>query len=557
MSDGDVSDRYCSEKELGRDGPFVTQLVRLRTDSGAPQLLLKRPSPEVTFEHRAVSAFLETSEKLSAVDAPNLLKIIESGVDRTGLYVVTEYPRHVTLMSLLGRLTFPPLPAAMVVEQAARGLTAAGTIGLPHGALMPQHLWLTSTGIIKIKDFGLHLLFRDVGRWFNGATASYWFDPEVLIGLKPDGRADCYSLGCMLRALLCGGIISKSTEGGPVVASLEDLPEPVSDRLRSILATCLNPDRTRRFGQSKDLLEALNAFLQEEGVIDPVDGLKRFLQQRAKGTGSLERSKQPDLSVPEPDQNPSLLDPAAFWRTEHGEHSLDGVAAASQESSSARSQGPLKGSQGGSGRTWQPELLEPCVDLAKSSEAVSVPKKKLNWSLVPVWLQIVGGILLAAALGGLLGWYLIGRWTLEESDGGNKNTGTTQNADDLDQHAPKGNAPVLTGEKPAVNPPATKEVSDANSNVPQEPASEKAAQPHDQCTAGCGWIYITSVPSGATVELDGNEVSGKTPLLIDNVSANDSHALRVMLSGRKPYQEDVHVKSGDVLNVEIELKKTN
>ena len=73
--------------------------------------------------------------------------------------------------------------------------------------------------------------------------------------------------------------------------------------------------------------------------------------------------------------------------------------------------------------------------------------------------------------------------------------------------------------------------------------------------AGCGWIYITTVPSGATVELDGNEVPGKTPLLVDGVSANDSHMLRVMLSGRKPYKQDVHVRSGDVLNVDIELKK--
>jgi hypothetical protein len=304
-------------------------------------------------------------------------------------------------------------------------------------------------------------------------------------------------------------------------------------------------------------LEALNAFLQEEGVNDPVDGLKRFLQQRAKGTGSLERSEQPDLSGREPDHNHSLLDPAAFWRTEHGEHPLEGVAAASQESSKARSQGPFKGSQGGSGRTWQPELLEPCVDSAKLSVAVSVPKKKLDWSLVPVWLQVVGGILLAAAVGGLLGWYLIGRWTVEESDGKNINVGATQNAVDLDQHAPKGSAPVLTGEKPTVNPPATKEVTDANNNVPHKPAAEKGAQPHDQCTAGCGWIYIISVPSGATVELDGNEVPGKTPLLIDEVSANDSHTLQVMLSGRKPYKEEVHVKSGDVLNLEIELKKIN
>ena len=331
----------------------------------------------------------------------------------------------------------------MVIEQAARGLTAAGIIGLPHGALMPQHLWITSTGIVKIKDFGLHLLLGDVVRWFNGPTASSWFDPEVLTGLKPDERADGYSLGCMLKALLCGGIVSKSTEGAYAVASLEDLPETVSDHLRSILATCLNPDRTRRFGQSRDLLEALNAFLQEEGVIDPIDGLKRFLQQRAKGAGFLERSEQPALSVREPDRNPSLLDPAAFWRTEHGEHPPDGVDAASQESSNARSHGPFKGSQGGSGRTWQPELPKPCVDSAKSSEAASVPKKKLDWSLVPAWLRVVGGVLTATAIGGLLGWYLIGRWTLGESDGKNLNTGTTQNADDLDQHAPREGAPVL------------------------------------------------------------------------------------------------------------------
>jgi hypothetical protein len=555
MSAGDIHDRYHYEKKLGRDGPFVCQLVRLRTDGQATPLLLRRLAPEVRCEQSALHAFIETSENLSAVDALNLLKTIECGVDREGLYLVTEYPRHVTLMSLLGRIMFPPLQAAMVVEQAARGLTAAGD-GMIHGTLAPRHLWITSTGVIKIKDFGLYILFRDLGPWFKEEKSSYWFDPEVLAGHTPDESADCYSLGRILQELLRVGTIQQGTaERSAAVVCREDLPQHVPDRLCSILATCLHADRTQRFGTSMDLVSALHTFLNQGGISDAVDGLKSFLQQQAKGSGSLDRFEQPATIVQQPDHQAALLNPASFWTTEHDEYVAAGNDAAPQELPKAQTRGLLKSSHEGNIPPRRPALSVPVAGTHTSSEAVSIPRKKVDLSDVPVWLQAVGGVLLATFIGGLLGWFLIGRWTLEESDGKNLYLEKTQNADTVKEHAPKEDTAVQdSGGVRDVEPPAKKELSNTSDEIQQEPASDKGTEPHDKCIAGCGWIYITSVPSGATVELDGNEVPGKTPLLINKVSANDSHVLRVLLSGRTPHKQNVTVNSGDVLNVAIELK---
>jgi Serine/threonine protein kinase len=467
MSAGDVQDRYCSEKKLGRDGPFVSQLVRLRTDGQATQMLLRRLAPEVKCEESAARAFLELCEDLSAVNAPNLLRIFECGVDREGLYLVTECPRHVALMSLLGRITFPPLQAAMVVEQAARGLTAAG-VGIIHGTLMPEHLWITPAGIIKIKDFGLYLLFQNLGQCFKRETLSYWLDPEIIAGLKPDERADYYSLGRILRELLRIGSTQKDTAGvTAAVAYHEEPPEQVPDRLRSILARCLHADRTMRFGQSTDLVSALTTFLQEEGVTDTIDGLKSFLRQRAKGSGSLDRFEQLGAFVQQPDQHAALLDPSAFWNAKHEENPVEEDSAVAQELSNPQAEGLLKLSQRDHTRPRQTEPPMMVADLNTPSEAVSEPRKKFSMLMVPDWLKVVGGILLATTIGGLLGWYLIGQWTVEESGGRNLSVEKIQNTDVANEHGPKEVTAVIdSGTKPSGESPATPEVSDKKNEIP-------------------------------------------------------------------------------------------
>jgi hypothetical protein len=77
-----------------------------------------------------------------------------------------------------------------------------------------------------------------------------------------------------------------------------------------------------------------------------------------------------------------------------------------------------------------------------------------------------------------------------------------------------------------------------------------------KCDHGAGWIYLSSTPSGAVIELDGTRLPGKTPKIINDVCAGEKHHLRVQALGYLTwYKEDIEVTSGQVLNLKVELEK--
>ena len=56
------------------------------------------------------------------------------------------------------------------------------------------------------------------------------------------------------------------------------------------------------------------------------------------------------------------------------------------------------------------------------------------------------------------------------------------------------------------------------------------------CEFGTGWIYVTSEPEGGTVEIGGRRLSGKTPMIINDVCAGVEHELRVQASGHRTWR---------------------
>jgi hypothetical protein len=77
----------------------------------------------------------------------------------------------------------------------------------------------------------------------------------------------------------------------------------------------------------------------------------------------------------------------------------------------------------------------------------------------------------------------------------------------------------------------------------------------EACEFGTGWIYVTSEPEGASVEMDGRRLPGKTPKIINEVCAGVEHEIRVQATGFAPWRETVTVKSQNVLNLNVELKR--
>jgi DNA-binding beta-propeller fold protein YncE len=77
---------------------------------------------------------------------------------------------------------------------------------------------------------------------------------------------------------------------------------------------------------------------------------------------------------------------------------------------------------------------------------------------------------------------------------------------------------------------------------------------HNPMYPGIGTLYITSIPSGAEVIIDGQTTQRTTPLRLDGVSEGN-HELRVRFYGYKVYREVISMRGGAVKRLAVKLTR--
>ncbi len=255
----------------------ATGAVFLATDAEGNPVAIKVLSAELAADERFRRRFLRESELAASLHHPHIVPTLSSGEEDGVLYLVMAYVDGQDVRELLrreGRLE--PARALVLVGQVASALDAAHAGGLVHRDVKPGNI-LVEGGPgderAYICDFGLarHLsspssLTGDRG--FVG-TVDY-IPPEQIEGGEIDGRADVYSLGCVLYECLTGARpFDRETELSVVFAHLNEPPPSLStlgislpDAFDDVFATALAKAPDDRFATCGELVEAANAALQ-------------------------------------------------------------------------------------------------------------------------------------------------------------------------------------------------------------------------------------------------------------------------------------------------------
>jgi serine/threonine protein kinase len=166
-------------------------------------------------DEQSQQQFLTESQAAAALNHPNLVCLLESGVLESGeRYAVTESPAGQTLRQcLLNVNSISHSTALTITRQAAEGLQAAHTAGLVHRNINPENIFLSSDAenrlLVKIQNFDL----GDVKQQAIASTLTdsdwllnelkYW-SPEQCAGEQATGLSDIYSLGIVLYEMIAG-----------------------------------------------------------------------------------------------------------------------------------------------------------------------------------------------------------------------------------------------------------------------------------------------------------------------------------------------------------------
>jgi serine/threonine-protein kinase len=265
---------YRVESLLGAGGMgevYLARDTRLDRDVALkvlPDLFAADPDRLARFEREA--------RVLASLRHPNIAGIYGLEEADGVRALVLELVDGETLADRIARETLPLQEALGIARQIADALAAAHEAGIVHRDLKPANIKITSTGSVKVLDFGLAKALEAesvrsdlsmsptltspaatrVGVLLG--TAAY-MSPEQARGKAVDRRSDLWAFGCVLYEMLTGRHAFEGDEITDVIAriierdvDLRALPPATPPSIRRLLRRCLEKDRNRRLADASD-----------------------------------------------------------------------------------------------------------------------------------------------------------------------------------------------------------------------------------------------------------------------------------------------------------------
>jgi serine/threonine protein kinase len=444
---------------------------------------------------------------------PLIVPLLDVGLEGTTPYVVMSFQPGETLDIVLRRATAMPIDRALrILRPLAATLTAAGEVGILHGALHPRDVFVPEDedGLAGVTGFGIVQALEAAGMNSPLLRRPY-VAPER--GSAPWGaRADVFSLGVIAHELLTGRRPAPSGDQDGVFAK-EMAPEH-RVRLRKALSTALADAPEQRFGSAEALIAALDEVSQRSfaPVTKAPAAAVAEIEKTEKDVGRLFPANE-DEKTSDVFSEPSLAtEPIEEFLAEEPAELIAAVSVTSVATDEIATT-PI---------VVPAAQAHPWLDTALPSPAYEVPAGVFDTPAVPEprpSAVLVKTLIYAAA--GLLFGVAGGLWVARTWFG-------APNPSPAEPTAVVGKAAV-----PApVTPPA----------APAEPERVEPPPAQDARPAVApGRLVVRSQPSGALVTIDGRHF-GETPVVARGL-APGTHAVRVARPGHVPRTERVTIRA--------------
>jgi YVTN family beta-propeller protein len=198
---------YEIEGLLGRGG--MGDVYRAR-DTRRERLVALKLLPEaLSADTEYLARFRREQHVAARLREPHVIPIHDFGEIDGQLYIDMRLVDGRNVGELLQENgPFPPVRAVHLITQVAEALASAHTEGLVHRDVKPSNVLVTPRDFVYVVDFGIA---RSIGTTrtsltMTGATVGTldYMAPERFTALPIDGRADVYSLACLLHECLTG-----------------------------------------------------------------------------------------------------------------------------------------------------------------------------------------------------------------------------------------------------------------------------------------------------------------------------------------------------------------
>lgn len=225
-------DHYEVLEVFGRGGFGI--VFRAFDDVLQRVVAVKVLSPSMAATSPARKRFLREARSAAIIQHENVVRIFETG-EQPLPYLVMEFVPGETLQERLDRTGPLEVPEALrIARRVAEGLAAAHERGLIHRDIKPSNILIEGgpQPHVKITDFGLARAADDASLTRSGVVAGtpMYMAPEQAKGESLDHRADLFSLGSVMYAMLTGRPPFRAESTLAVLKRVaDDTPRPIRE----------------------------------------------------------------------------------------------------------------------------------------------------------------------------------------------------------------------------------------------------------------------------------------------------------------------------------------
>ena len=235
---------------------------------------LKFLAPRLTQDPEAKKRFRREAEAAAAVDHPNICTVHEIDEVDGQIFIAMAYIEGPSLDKKIGGSPLPLDEAFEIAAQTAQGLQAAHEKGVVHRDIKSANILLTTSGQVKIVDFGLAQLANPDQLTKTGSTLGTpaYMSPEQARWEKVDRRTDIWSLGVVLYEMVGGRLPFRGDVQQAMMHSiLHAVPDPLTGlrtgvpiELDYLVDKALAKERDERYQHVDDVLVDLRELQKEQ-----------------------------------------------------------------------------------------------------------------------------------------------------------------------------------------------------------------------------------------------------------------------------------------------------